>query len=117
MDYIAYGCIWLMQKLKPYRDESFAYKLHDIADQYTRRPTGQWSNSVFQVFEDGKPADCFHHYVDKSWNKSSFATFEEAVDYANNWLGISEPISFELDIPYMLYNTPFVIKKINKEEI
>lgn len=40
----------------------------------------------YQVFEGGKPADCFHHKVDSSWNKSTFDTFEEAIEYAEQWL-------------------------------
>jgi hypothetical protein len=67
---------------------------------------------MFQVFEGDRPADCFHRRVHKSWNKSSFDTFEEAVAYANRWLGIYGPVIFKLDAPYMLYNTPIVIREI-----
>ena len=36
----------------------------------------------YQVLEDGKPADCYHHSVHKSWRKSSFDTLREAQEYA-----------------------------------
>lgn len=40
----------------------------------------------YQVFDTGKPADCNHHEVDKSWNKSIFETYEEALTYVRKWL-------------------------------
>ena len=42
---------------------------------------------MFQVFDNGKPADCDHCAVSKSWACSKFDTFEQALEYANSWLG------------------------------
>lgn len=54
---------------------------------------------MFQVFDCGKPADCFHcKNVHESWNKSAYDTFEEAKEYAVKWLGAySNVIEFEWD--------------------
>ena len=49
---------------------------------------------AWQVFDGNKPADCWNHNVDSSWNKSKYETLEEAITYANNWL-----YYFTLDIP------------------
>ena len=46
---------------------------------------------MFRVLDGGKPADCQHHKVDKSWAVSLFDTFEAAEEYALNWLGIYGP--------------------------
>jgi hypothetical protein len=42
---------------------------------------------MFQVFDCGKPADCLHCNVHKSWSKSIYETFDEAKEYAYKWLG------------------------------
>ena len=42
---------------------------------------------MYQVLDNGKPADCFHCNVHESWNKSTYSTFEEALEYARDWLG------------------------------
>jgi hypothetical protein len=42
---------------------------------------------MFQVLDNGKPADCFHCGVHESWNKSSYPTLKEAKFYALRWLG------------------------------
>lgn len=41
----------------------------------------------YQVLDSGKPCDHLNHEVDKSWNKSTHDTFEEARSYAWKWLG------------------------------
>ena len=40
----------------------------------------------YQVLDNDKPADCFNHKVDKSWNTNVFDTFDEALEYARAWL-------------------------------
>jgi len=41
---------------------------------------------LFQVFQNGKPADCFGYpEMDKSWNNSTFQTKREAEIYAFHW--------------------------------
>ena len=42
---------------------------------------------MYQVLCNGRPADCYNHDVHQSWNKSVYFTFEEAVEYAKDWLG------------------------------
>ena len=34
--------LWLLLKLNPSKDRCLSVRLHDIADQYDTRPTGQW---------------------------------------------------------------------------
>ena len=58
----------------------------------------------YQVFESGKPADCHHCDIDKSWNKSIFDTFEEAKDYAVKWFGAFLPIQKDLILPNKKYD-------------
>lgn len=46
----------------------------------------------YQVFDNGKPADCHHHpKVHSSWDRSVFDTLAEAQAYARKWLGIYAP--------------------------
>jgi hypothetical protein len=40
---------------------------------------------MFQVLDNGKPADYLHHTVDHSWKQSLFQTEEEAIAYAKHW--------------------------------
>lgn len=41
---------------------------------------------MYRVYQDDKPADCFHHnIIDKSWNNSLFKTKREAEIYAFHW--------------------------------
>ncbi len=42
---------------------------------------------MFQVFDNGKPADNKHFPVAACWNKSQYSSFEEAYEYAKDWLG------------------------------
>ncbi len=60
----------------------------------------------FQVIDNGTPADCFHHPVHKSWDKSKFVSLAEAQDYLRNWFGAFCPDrgtqNFQLPI-----NTPY----------
>lgn len=45
---------------------------------------------MWQVFDNDKPADssAFHVLQNKLWKNSRYETLEEAVAYANNWLGV-----------------------------
>lgn len=53
---------------------------------------------MYQVFDCGKAADCFHCGVHESWNKSSYPTFELAKEYAKKWMGaFSNAIDFDWD--------------------
>lgn len=55
----------------------------------------------FQVFDNGKPADCHHHTVSSSLNCSVFSTYEEARAYAESWLGeIFHSTDLQLNTPY-----------------
>jgi hypothetical protein len=42
---------------------------------------------MFQVFDNGRPADCNNHKVHPTWNKSMYDSFEEAQQYCHQWLG------------------------------
>ena len=56
---------------------------------------------MFRVYDCGKPADCKHHLVHSSWAESEFSTYEEAVKYAREWLGIyDQGFAFELGKVY-----------------
>lgn len=62
---------------------------------------------MFTVFDNGKPADCFHHKVHPSWKQSTFNTFEEALEYARKWLAPmggsydgKEGVVLEVNTPY-----------------
>ena len=58
---------------------------------------------MYQVFYNGKPADCFNYdsKYGSYWSISIYRTFEEACDYANLWLGkLSEGAVFALNKPY-----------------
>jgi hypothetical protein len=34
--------LFILQKINPHKDRTLAWRLHDIADQYDTRPSGQW---------------------------------------------------------------------------
>lgn len=42
---------------------------------------------MFQVLENGKPADCRYFNVSPDWECSQFDAFEDAEAYARVWLG------------------------------
>lgn len=72
----------------------------------------------YQVFDNGKPADCHHHKMHGSWEKSSFDTLEEAEAYANNWLGIYgqyEAHELLTGVDYSGYGDVIQIKKVENE--
>lgn len=56
---------------------------------------------MFVVLEGGIPARFPEHSVDETWIKYEYDTFEEALVYANNWLGeygpcgLTEPGTFK----------------------
>lgn len=60
---------------------------------------------MFQVFDGEKPADRDHCKVGTAdcWANSKFETWEKAVEYANNWLGMYGPGKYELNKPYFYY--------------
>lgn len=35
--------IWLIKKAERYKNEALSWELHSLADEYARRPTGQWN--------------------------------------------------------------------------
>ena len=35
--------IWLIKIVNPYKDRMLSNRLHDLADWYDPRPTGEWS--------------------------------------------------------------------------
>jgi len=56
---------------------------------------------MFQVFDNNKPADASGHNVHHTWNNSTFSTFEEAHQYANQWLAPSHGlVILKLNQPY-----------------
>lgn len=70
----------------------------------------------YQVFDGGKPCDCFNQKVDKSWEQSSYNTFEEAEIYALHWLGMYSPGFgiLQVDKPFEYHTKSFIeIRKIN----
>ena len=55
----------------------------------------------YQVLDTGKPANCFNYNVSKSWDQSTFDNFEDALAYANNWLGdVYGPVELKVNIPW-----------------
>ena len=34
--------LWSLKCVKPYKDQLFSQRLHNIADHYARRPSGLW---------------------------------------------------------------------------
>lgn len=58
---------------------------------------------MFQVFDDGKPADTtgYPQLKGKGWENSCFNTLEKAREYARHWLGCYyEDSYFRIGIPY-----------------
>lgn len=65
----------------------------------------------YQVFADGKPADCYNHKVHESWNKSIYDTFEEAIDYAELWqhpYGGNLKEVLKVNVPFEWYEGCFI---------
>lgn len=36
------AAVWAIRRLNPSKDNGLSMRLHDLADQYDTRPTGQW---------------------------------------------------------------------------
>lgn len=53
---------------------------------------------MYTVYESGKPCKFPEHKVDPSWNNATFETLEEAIQYADNWLGIYGPFHIDSDV-------------------
>ncbi len=60
---------------------------------------------MFQVFDGEKPADREHckGLTADCWANSKFETWEEAVIYADGWLGMYGPGKYEINKPYFYY--------------
>jgi hypothetical protein len=43
-DKLTNSAIHIVTLLNRYKDRSLAFRLHDLADQYDPRPTGQWQH-------------------------------------------------------------------------
>jgi hypothetical protein len=43
---------------------------------------------MYQVLENGQPADCEHRRVDSFWAKSSYNDFDDAKAYLQKWMGL-----------------------------
>lgn len=71
---------------------------------------------MFQVFDGEKPADREHckGLTADCWSNSKFETWEEAVAYANKWLGQFGPLEFTLGraMDYNGYGDFITIKEI-----
>jgi hypothetical protein len=77
--------------------------------------------SIFQVLDNGMPADCYHHAVSELLTNSKFKTYPEAEAYARQWLGgiYSESVfkSLKINIPVENYNATgdsFEIREIRQ---
>jgi hypothetical protein len=55
---------------------------------------------MFQVLENDIPCEYPLFRVHPSWNKSSFDSLQDAIDYAKNWLGVYAPDTLNLNEPY-----------------
>jgi hypothetical protein len=58
---------------------------------------------MYKVFYNNKPADCFHyeHRYGSMWSQSEYATWLEANEYANKFLGIrDDKILLTVNKPY-----------------
>lgn len=66
---------------------------------------------MFQVFDGVYPADKHHiQGLSEGWANSKFETWEEAVIYADGWLGMYGPGKYEVNKPYFYYS-----EKVNPE--
>lgn len=58
---------------------------------------------MYQVFDNNKPADCFHHDVHGTWFKSKYETFAEAFEYATRWINLRDVngcVFLKPDVPW-----------------
>ena len=46
--------LWFIQKINKSKDRSLAMELHDLADQYDPRPTGEWQHVDGNGLPDGQ---------------------------------------------------------------
>lgn len=69
---------------------------------------------MFQVLDNERPAQYPECAVSSSWKNSKFETFEEAAQYANNWLGVYGPINFMVGVPvkYSGYGDTIEIREV-----
>ena len=70
---------------------------------------------MYRVYENGKPADCYHFALHPSWKQSGFSTFIEAYNYARRYLGMYAPKDeLKLGIPYIYNGVDYItIEKEN----
>lgn len=64
---------------------------------------------MYQVLDNGKPADCMHFNVLPSYSKSSFESLKAARAHAQAWVGEAFPL------PLLVPGTP--IKYCGRNEI
>lgn len=70
---------------------------------------------MYQVFDNNKPADCFHCTVDRSWDNSKFANINDAQDYARRWLDSFDsvcPLTVGVPVSYDGYGDVIEIREV-----
>lgn len=71
---------------------------------------------MYIVLDTGRPADVENTSLTTKgigWDNALFFTWEDAVAYANNWLGRYGPGTFEVGVPFYYYgNDEVTIRKI-----
>lgn len=55
--------------------------------------------SKYIVKEEGKPCRYPDYKVHPSWNNCEFDNWDDAVKYANHWLGVYGPRKWEPNVP------------------
>lgn len=70
---------------------------------------------MYHVMQNGKPAKYPEHTVDSSWDNCDFINRDEAVEYAQNWLGYLAPNEtyWTVHQKYEFYDSVLEIIKIN----
>ena len=69
---------------------------------------------TYAVYDNGRPAKYPEVAVHSSWDNNRFDTFEEALDYARNWLGpYGEGVVLKLGVSwdYSGYGDQIVIRE------
>lgn len=64
---------------------------------------------MYQVLDNDKPADSTGYVIlkDKGWDTSKFQNINEAIDYADRWLGEYGPIPQDFSLGKRFYYGPF----------
>jgi len=69
---------------------------------------------TYSVYDNGKPAKYPDIKVDMSWVNNKFNTFDEALTYARNWLGVyGEGVILKVNVEwdYSGYGDKILIKE------